>query len=72
MTGLIGLLAFIAFALIAWGIAEAKYKNITYEHSEAEKEEAALLEEERKEHGDKEMNIRDVIKNISCKGYKAV
>ena len=72
MTGLIGILLFICVSLIVWGIAEAKYKNIHFEHSEEEHKEEALLAEERKEHGDKEMSIRDVIKNVSCKGYKAV
>ena len=43
MTGLYIFIALIAIALLGWAVAELKNRCITFEHSEAEKEEAELL-----------------------------
>ncbi len=72
MNALIGFIAFIAIALVGWIIAEAKYKAITFTHSSEEAEEAELLENERREHGFREMSIKDIIRTNSTKGFDAV
>ena len=41
MTGLYIFIALIAIALLGWAVAELKNRCITFEHSEAEKEEAS-------------------------------
>lgn len=69
---IIAFLVFVVVALIVWAVAEAKYSHIHFTHSKEEAKEEAILEAERKAHGEGEMGIRDVVKNISAKGYKAV
>ena len=46
MTGLYIFVALAVIALVGWGVAELKYKSIHFTHSEAEREEAELLEKE--------------------------
>ncbi len=72
MDALIGFIALIAIALVGWAIAEAKNKTMTFTHSEAEAEEAELLENERRENGFREMSIKDIIRKNSTKGFDAV
>lgn len=72
MTILIGFIGIIVIALIGWAIAELKYKTITFTHSEEEAEEAELLESERRAEGFKEMNINDIMRKNSTKGFNAV
>lgn len=72
MTALIVLAALVAIALIGWAIAEAKGKTVTYNNNE--EEEAALqrtLDAQKKAEYE-ELGIKDVIKTISTKGFKAV
>ena len=67
---IIGFVAFFAIALIGWAIAEMKDKNCTYKMNDEEvavEENAAELLHK---NGFSEMDIRDVIKNISTKGFK--
>nr|MBP7472537.1 hypothetical protein [Prevotella sp.] len=61
---------FIVIALVGWGIAELKGK-MTFTHSDIEKEEAEEIEANRKALGD-EMNLKDLLKHNSTKGYNAV
>ena len=49
MTGLYIFVALAVIALVGWGVAELKYKSIHFTHSEAEREEAELLEKEKAE-----------------------
>lgn len=72
MSAIIAFLIFVAASLVVWAVAETKYKNIHFTHSAEEAHEEQILEAERKAHGEGEMGIRDVVKNISAKGYKAV
>lgn len=65
----IAFILFIVIALVGWGIAELKGK-MTFTHSEIEKEEAEEIEAHRKATG--EMNLDDLLKNNSTKGYDAV
>jgi len=71
MTAFIGFCSLVVIALIGWGIAEFKYKDLGYKVNE---EEAAGVEKEEAHHvvPDHELGIKDVIKTISAKGYKAV
>lgn len=71
MTALIGFIALMAIALVGWGIAILKYKNLDYQVNQ---EEAEGVAHELAHHAptDKEMGITDVIKTISAKGFKAV
>ena len=67
---IIGFVAFFAVAIIGWGIAEMKGKSCVYQMNEeeeaAEKKAAELLHEK----GFNEMDIHDVVKNISTKGFQ--
>lgn len=72
MNALIGLIGLVVIALLGWAVAELKYKTIIFTHSEEEAEEAELLENERREHGFREMNIKDIIRTNSAKGFDAV
>ena len=67
---IIGIVVFFAVALIGWGIAELKGKSCTYEMNEEEKAVEAKNAEALHENGFSEMNIRDVVKNISTKGFQ--
>jgi hypothetical protein len=69
-TTIIGLVAFAIVALIGWGIAELKGKACHYEKDELEKAVDAQLAQQLHENGFNEMGIKDVIKNISTKGFK--
>ncbi|MCH4147291.1 MAG: hypothetical protein LKG25_03540 [Prevotella sp.] len=71
MTAFIGFCVLIVVALIGWAIAEVKYKGLGYKVNE---EEAAGVAKEEAHHvvPDHELGIKDVIKTISNKGYKAV
>ena len=72
MTGLYIFIALIAIALLGWAVAELKNRCITFEHSEAEKEEAGLLYNEQKEREFREQNLKDLLEHNSTKGYKAI
>ena len=72
MTGLYIFIALIAIALLGWAVAELKNRCITFEHSEAEKEEDELLYNEQKEREFREQNLKDLLEHNSTKGYKAI
>lgn len=54
------------------GRSGTEVQTIIFTHSEEEAEEAELLENERREHGFREMNIKDIIRTNSTKGFDAV
>ena len=72
MNALIGFIALIVVAVIGWAIAEFKYKAFTFTRSAKDVEEEEELEELHRADGFKEMNIRDIMRNNSTKGYNAV
>ena len=72
MNALVGFIALIVVALVGWMIAEFKYKAFTFTRSEKDIEEEKELEEHHRADGFKEMNIRDIMRNNSTKGYNAV
>lgn len=71
MTAFISLCSFVVIALVGWAIVEVKYKHLDYKVNE---EEAAGVKKEEAHHvvPDHELGIKDVVKTISAKGYKAV
>lgn len=72
MTTIIAVVAFVAVALVGWGIAEIKAKFITYNNNEQEE---AVLEQNRQkleQNGYAELNIDDVMRTITTAGYSAV
>lgn len=71
MTPIIIFIAFIVVAVAGWTIAETKAKAITFVHSEAEAEEAELIEKEQRAEGFVEKSLRDILKNNSTKGFNA-
>lgn len=72
MTTIIACVAFVAVALVGWGIAELKAKFITYSNNE--QEELVLEQNRRKleQNGYAELNINDVMRTITTAGYNAV
>lgn len=72
MTALEGFISFVVIALVGWAIAEVKYRTISFHHSSQEdavnEKAAATL----KKDGYKENSIRDILKTITFKGYKAI
>ena len=68
---IIGLVIFVAVALVGWGIAELKAKACNYEQNDEEREVDEHLAQQLHEKGFSEMDINDVIRNISTKGFKA-
>lgn len=66
---LIGLVAFVAIALVGWCFAEMKTKACAYEQNEEEKEVEARLARQLHENGFHELSIRDVVQSISTKGF---
>lgn len=71
-TAIIGIVALVAIALVGWAIAEAKYKTITYTRNEEETAVENRAAETLKQNGYEELGIKDVIRTISTKGFKAV
>ncbi|MBO4659724.1 MAG: hypothetical protein J5637_08885 [Prevotella sp.] len=67
---IIALVVFFAIALIGWGVAELKSKGCQYTQNEDEAAVDEQLAQQLHEKGFHEMDIRDVIKNISTKGFK--
>ena len=67
---IIGLVIFVAVALVGWGIAELKAKGCNYEQNDEERDVDAHLAQQLHEKGFSEMGISDVIRNISTKGFK--
>ncbi len=71
-TPMIGLVALLAIALIAWAIAELKNRSITFTHSEAEAEGEEEMREAYEANGNKELNLKDLLARNSTKGYKPI
>ena len=71
-TPMIGLVALLAIALIAWAIAELKNRSITFTHSEAEAEGEEEMREACEANGNKELNLKDLLARNSTKGYKSI
>ena len=71
-TPMIGLIALLVIALIAWAIAELKNRSITFTHSEAEAEGEEEMREAYEANGNKELNLKDLLAHNSTKGYKAI
>lgn len=71
-TPMIGLVALLAIALIAWAIAELKNRSITFTHSEAEAEGEEEMKEAYEANGNKELNLKDLLARNSTKGYKSI
>lgn len=65
-------IAFVVVALVGWGVAELKARTIHFEHSGEEREEAELLENERRAEGFEEKNVHDIMRSNSTKGFNAV
>ena len=64
-------LAFVLFlvaAVVVWGVAELNYKNFNYEEDKPHHPDPTAHH-----NGDgKELNIRDIMRDNSTKGYAAV
>ena len=71
-TPMIGLVALLAIALIAWEIAELKNRSSTFTHSEAEAEGEEEMREAYEANGNKELNLKDLLARNSTKGYKSI
>ena len=71
-TPMIGLVALLAIALIAWALAELKNRSITFTHSEAEAEGEEEMREAYEANGNKELNLKDLLARNSTKGYKSI
>ena len=70
---ILGILAFVSIALFGWVIAEVKGNVCNYNATEEEKEAEANAKKNLLKDGYwHEMNIKDVIKTISTKGFDAV
>ena len=69
---MIGLVALLVIALIAWAIAELKNRSITFTHSEAEVEGEEEMREAYEANGNKELNLKDLLARNSTKGYKSI
>lgn len=67
---IIGFVAFIAVAIIGWVIAEMKGKSCVYQMNEEEEAAEKKAAEVLHENGFTEMDIHDVVKNISTKGFQ--
>ena len=72
ITPMIGLVALLVIALIAWAIAELKNRSITFTHSEAEAEGEEEMREAYEANGNKERNLKDLLARNSTKGYKSI
>ena len=65
-------LLFVVVALIGWGVCELKSKS-TFTHSDAEKKELEEMQNADNANGGyHEMNLRELVRNNSSKGYDAV
>ena len=62
-------IAFVALTIALWLVAECKYLFNKYEHSP---EGAEGWEEMEEHYAGKELNIRDIIKNSTFRGFSAV
>ncbi len=71
-TPMIGLVALLVIALVAWAIAELKNRSITFTHSEAEAEGEEEMREAYEANGYKELNLKDLLARNSTKGYKSI
>lgn len=68
---IIGFAVFVVAALIGWGLAELKGRNVNYTNNEQENEVEKAAAEQLHKNGFSEMNIGDIKKTISTKGFSA-
>jgi hypothetical protein len=68
---IIGFAVFVAAALVGWGIAELKGKAFNYKNNAEEDEVEKAAAEQLHKNGYSEMNIGDIKKTISTKGFSA-
>ena len=71
MTVILSIVALVVIALIGWGIAEAKSK-MNYVNNDDEQAVLQRNEEQLRQNGYTELNIKDVIRTIATTGYSAV
>lgn len=71
MNVLFGIAIFIGVALIGWAIAETKPNVFGYAHSDDELAVEQTAKENLIKIGYDEQSIKDVVKNISTKGFNA-
>jgi len=71
MTVILSIVALVVIALIGWGIAEAKSK-MNYVNNDDEQAVLQRNEEQLRQNGYAELNIKDVIRTIATTGYSAV
>jgi len=69
---LIGLIAFIAIALIGWAIAVGKNNVLTYEATDEELQAEEAHKEKLNASEGKELGIRDILRDSTFKGFKAI
>lgn len=70
-TTIIGLIALVCIALVAWGVAELKNKHLPYQPTEIEKKAEEQAAQVAHDANNEEKGIKDVIETISTKGYDA-
>lgn len=69
---IICMIAIVVLALIGLGIGLAKYKGMSYQESDEEKDAMKLFNDLHLQNNAKEMDIHDVMHTSSTKGFKAV
>lgn len=69
---IIAMLVIVLLALLGWGIGIAKYHLMSYHESDEEKEAMKRFNDLHMQNNAKEMDIHDVMKLISTKGFNAV
>lgn len=63
----IAFIAFVVVALVGWAIAELNYKNFSYDEDKP-----AHADPTARPADAPELNIRDIMRDNSTKGYKAI
>lgn len=72
MSTIIAIGAFVAVALAAWFVAEAKGKYVNYTNNEQEQTVLSQNRSQLERNGYTELGIKDVIRTIATTGYSAV
>jgi len=69
---LIGLIVFVAIALVGWGIAVAKYRTVNFSHSSLEQDALNKADATLKKDGYEEKGIRDILRDATYTGFKTI
>lgn len=72
MTPLIVFAILGAVALLGWGFVELRNRHFQYTHSAEEQHGWDEMKEAYEANGEKELNLHDLLKRNSTKGYSAV